>query len=150
MAHVERGICPVDGAEDQLLYFLEPTDESLGLACAECIRKRAKTVNRTTPCDKCGAPGAWRNPRTRRDEFLCPTHHAESGDGVIQNPYAARTSETHKLARKLVCAVKDSNCRGGVQPRTLVTEAGTKTSTPLCTRHAGKTSAAWDIEDGVA
>lgn len=148
MPHVERGVCPVSGTPDQLLYFYEPTDHSLGLACAECIRARAKTVERTTPCDICQAPGAWRNPKTRRNEYLCGNHHAASGEGVVLNKWFARVSDPHPLGRRSKCEVSDNSCRGEVKPRTLMLESGKKTSTLLCTKHAGKKSAAWAVEDG--
>jgi hypothetical protein len=31
---------------------------------------------------------AWRNPYTRRNEYLCGNCHAKSGDGVVQNKWA--------------------------------------------------------------
>lgn len=143
-----RGSCPQCSTADQLLYLYEPTDESLGRACPECVRKRAKTVERTTPCDKCGKPAAWRNPFTRRNEYLCGTHHAESGEGVVLNKWFARFSSPHPQGRKVKCEVADNHCRGEVKPRTLTLESGKKTMTLLCTKHAGKTSAAWAVEDG--
>jgi hypothetical protein len=140
MAVQGRGACPQCQAPDQLLYNLEPTDPAEGLACPECVRKRARVTHRTTPCDKCGALGAWRNPYTRRNEYLCPTHHAESGDGVVLNRWAPRVSHPHPAGRRVSCSVSDNSCRGEVKP-----------SGPggqlLCRRHAGKTSAAWDIID---
>lgn len=147
MAVKGSGECPRCGTADQLLYNLEPTDKSLGLACPECCRFRAKSVHRSTPCDTCGAPGAWRNPNTRRNEFLCGTHHAESPEGVFQNLWAPRASKPLSSTPRAVCDVKSSDCRGEVKPRTLTLPSGTKKSTLLCTKHAGKTSAVWAVED---
>jgi hypothetical protein len=33
-----------------------------------------------TACDRCGRVGAFRNPRTRRDEYLCVDCHKAAGD----------------------------------------------------------------------
>jgi hypothetical protein len=110
------------------------------LACPECIRRRAKTIERTTPCDICGSPGAWRNPFTRRNEYLCGNHHAASGDGVVLNKWFVRKSEPHPLGRRVRCAVADNHCRGEVKPTAPTAEL-------LCRKHAGRTSAAWAIED---
>ena len=126
-------VCPRCGAGGQLLYRYEPTDESLGLACAECVRARAKTVNRTTPCDKCGAHGAWRNPYTRKNEYLCAKHHAESGDGVVLNKWYPRVSKPHPQGHRAKCEVADNGCRGEVKPSSVggVTRV-------LCRKHAGR------------
>lgn len=141
MAPVTRGVCPRCETADQLLYRFEPTDLDLGLACPECVRTRARTVHRTTPCDVCKAPGAWRNPYTRRNEYLCGVHHAESGDGVVLNRWFVRQSLPHSQGRKVSCVVSDNHCRGEVKP----SGPGAQL---LCRKHAGKRSAAWDIEDG--
>lgn len=138
-----QGTCPTCETPDQLLYNLEPTDPSEGLACPECIRRRAPHVNRTTPCDKCGKPGAWRNPYTRRNEYLCGNHHAESGEGVVLNKWAPRASTPLNAAARPQCFVKSNGCRGEVKPRSV-----NGVSRTLCTKHAGKTSAAWVVEDG--
>jgi len=140
----DKGSCPRCNTPEQLLYFYEPTDPSEGLACPECIRARAKTVHRVQLCDKCARPGAWRNPYTRRNEYLCGAHHAQSGDGVVLNKWFPRSSPTHSRGVRPKCEVADNHCRGEVKPRS--TDGVLRT---LCTRHAGKTSAAWDIEDGV-
>lgn len=140
MAPVKRDTCPLCSTPEQLLYNYEPTDPGMGLACPECVRARARTVERTTPCDKCGAPGAWRNPYTRRNEYLCGNHHVESGDGVVLNRYFVRQSEPHPQGRRVKCVVADNHCRGEVkftQP----------TGELLCRKHAGKTSAGWVLED---
>lgn len=51
--------------------------------CAPCRRELAKkTPFRGTPCDKCGALGAVRNPRHRRNEYLCIRCHQESGESL--------------------------------------------------------------------
>lgn len=54
-----------------------------GTLCADCYRSDAFAANRVqrgTPCDKCGASGAFRNPRARRDEFLCTSCHKAAGE----------------------------------------------------------------------
>jgi hypothetical protein len=140
MAPVTRGSCPLCPREDILLYNYEPTDPSLGLACPECVRARAKTITRTTACDVCGSPGAWRNPFTRRNEYLCGNHHASSGDGIVLNKWLPRASEPHPEGRRLKCVVADNSCRGEVK----LTQP---TGELLCRKHAGKVSAAWHLED---
>lgn len=135
-----KGSCPRCKTPEQLLYRYEPTDETLGLACPECIRARAKLVQRTTPCDECGRPGAWRNPRTRRNEYLCGSHHVASGDGVLLNVWFPRVSKPLN-DRRPKCTINDNGCRGEVKPRGPEAQL-------LCVKHAGKKSAAWAVEDG--
>lgn len=137
-----QGDCPRCQQPGQLLYHYEPTDPSLGLACPQCIRARASRVDRTTPCDICGAPGAWRNPYTRRNEYFCGSHHAASGDGVVLNKWFPRVSNPLNAGRRPKCAVADNSCRGEVKPRGPGAQQ-------LCTHHAGRRSAAWDVEDGL-
>lgn len=128
--------CPHCGTPEQRLY---ETDLYPSRACPECIRRGNRGVHRYTVCDSCGAPGAWRNPFTRRNEYLCPRCHALSGDGVVQL-LQPRTSEPLDAARRPQCAVRDNDCRGEVKPQGPTGEL-------LCRKHAGKRSAAWDIED---
>lgn len=137
----DKGACPRCSAPDQLLYFYEPTDESLGLACPQCIRTRARTVERHQPCDAdgCDLP-AWRNPKHRRNEYFCGHHHALSGEGVVLNKWFPRVSQPLN-DRRPRCVVADNHCRGEVKPRGPAAQN-------LCTKHAGKKSAAWDVEDG--
>lgn len=137
-----NAVCPRCDTPGQLLYQLEPTDAALGLACASCCRRYGATVHRVTLCDTCGAPGAWRNPFTRRDEYFCANHHAASGDGVVLNKWFPRVSNPHSQGRRVQCAVRSNDCRGEVKPRGPAAQL-------LCTRHAGKRSAAWDVEDGL-
>jgi hypothetical protein len=141
MPALTRDTCPQCQSSEQLLYLLEPTDESLGLACPECIRKAERGINRTTPCDDCGKPGAWRDPKTRRNEYFCGVCHVKHNpQGVFLNRWFVRQSEPHSLGRKVKCAVADNNCRGEVKP----SGPGAQL---LCRRHAGKKSAAWAVED---
>lgn len=140
MAVVSRGECPRCNSPDQLLYHYEPTDHSLGLACPECVRKHARVTHRSTPCDVCGAPGAWRNPKHRRNEYLCGNCHVDSGEGVVLNRWFPRASSPHPLGRKPKCSVSDNSCRGEVK----ISGPGGQL---LCRKHAGKISAAWDIID---
>lgn len=145
MIRAEHADCPRCSRTDQLLYRLEPTDvsETSELACAECCRAYAHTVHRTTPCDTCGASGAWRNPYTRRNEYFCAKHHAESGDGVVLNKWFPRASAPLGHRDRPKCsAAGASDCRGEVRPRSPLAEL-------LCTKHAGRVSAAWAVEDGL-
>lgn len=57
--------------------------------CASCYRISAR--DKSAPvmsCENCGKPGAVRNPRTRRMEFLCVTCHAGTGEGLLVHPGA--------------------------------------------------------------
>lgn len=54
--------------------------------CADCYRAvAARRPAHQEPCVVCGAPGI-RNPRSREKEFLCVTHHAETGRGLAVHP----------------------------------------------------------------
>jgi hypothetical protein len=51
--------------------------------CAECTREKIRrTPFRGTPCDRCGALGSVRNPRHKRNEYLCPDCHKDSGESL--------------------------------------------------------------------
>lgn len=54
--------------------------------CADCYRAvAARRPAHQEPCVVCGAPGI-RNPRSRKKEFLCVTHHAGTGEGLAVHP----------------------------------------------------------------
>lgn len=135
-----RGTCPRCESQDRLLYRFEPTDDSLGLACPDCCRARAKVIERYTPCDRGDGRYAWRNPFTRRNEYLCGVHHAESADGVTLNWWQARNSKPLGIRAPVVCELTDSSCRGEIKYRGPQNQM-------LCTKHAGKISAGWAVED---
>lgn len=133
-----RGTCASCKAKDELLFGQDSTTPDM--LCAACYRLIAHTLTRArqTPCDKCGAPAAWRNPKTRRNEYLCGTCHARSGEGVVQNRWAgARLSAPLGVREREECAEKSNTagtvCRGEVKPRG-------REAVPLCNRHAGKES----------
>lgn len=137
-----RGDCPACAAKDALLFAEAGTEDEL--VCAHCYRKRARRITRSTPCDNCGADYAWRNPKHRRNEYLCGRCHAESGEGVVLNRWAgaaerleARLSLPLGVSTREECAARNvpgtQDCQGEVKPRG-------KDATPLCNRHAGKDS----------
>jgi hypothetical protein len=136
-----RGSCAQCGTVG-LLYTKEPTDDSSPLVCAPCGREWARVVGvRQTLCDNDPAHGpAWRNPYTRRNEYLCGNCHAASPEGVLQNRYAtaARYSQPLGVRTKALCEAAGvagtKPCQGEVKPR------GTQ-GVLLCNGHAGKQSA---------
>jgi hypothetical protein len=145
-AALARGTCAEHGEEDVLRYR-RWTDGAM--VCAQAIRELARHTHYIQACDKCGADGAWRNPYTRRDEYLCGTCHAKSGDGIVQNKWAPRVSQPHPLGQRPVCEAKGvvgtRECRGEVRWRR--NKAGDYHD--LCNAHAGKVSAADGLADRV-
>lgn len=89
------------------------------LLCAECYRPRAQARSRSyqQPCDTCGRAPAWRDPRTRKNEYLCQHCHVASGH-VPLPPLAPRVSAP-LTSRRETCEVSDRGtpCRGQVKPR---------------------------------
>lgn len=133
----ERLTCPLCGATNKLLWALEPTDPESDLGCVDCVHKYAQHVNRVQLCDNDPEHGAaWRNPKTRRNEYLCARCHVESGDGVIQNIWS-RASKPLGVRNRPDCEAKNvpgtKPCDGNVKPR------GTL-GVLLCNAHAGKQS----------
>lgn len=54
-----------------------------GDICATCYRAEAKTRPKPqTLCDDCGNPGAFRNPRQRKNIYRCTMCWAKSGESV--------------------------------------------------------------------
>lgn len=135
----ERGACPRCGKSDKLMHVLVWGDAKPGIGCDECVREVAKTIDRVQLCDNDPEHGrAWRNPFTRRNEYLCARCHVESGDGVVQNRWARVHEEFERVVRgKPVCAAKNapgaSPCWGGVKPRGV-------NAIDLCNAHAGAQS----------
>jgi hypothetical protein len=121
-----RDTCGSCRAEDVLVY--EAGDV---LMCAHCYRGWSKTQEHPQPCDECGSTGTvWRNPVTRKNEYLCAKCHAVRGQ-VFQNRWAVWESTPLNPEARPRCAVEDNNCRGQVRWRS-------STRTSLCDRHAGK------------
>lgn len=136
LAAQRRGTCEMHGEEDVLRYELEDGR----LVCAEAKRQFARSVSRWQPCDTPGHENAyaWRNPYTRRNEYLCGVCHAQSGDGVIQNKWAPRVSQPLGKRERLECYAKGvvgtRDCKGEVR-------WDSKSKVNLCNAHRGRTSA---------
>jgi hypothetical protein len=137
-----------EGHEARRLFPDASSDSDEPVLCAEHSRPIAQRLSkgRVASCDKCGHEGAWRNPYTRRNEYLCAVHHAESGDGVIQNKWAGagRVTGSAPLGVRereaCVAAGVGSDCRGEVRPRG-------REAQPLCNAHAGRVSAGEGLAD---
>lgn len=65
--------------------------------CAGCERTRAK-LHQTgdTACDTCGKNGAFRNPGSRRNEYLCSDCHTASGESVVLTSSVAHLAQPCK------------------------------------------------------
>lgn len=85
--HCHLGPCGVCN-EGNLLKMYDLGGEKV---CASCYRAAVSgTRGRDAqPCDGCGALGAWRNPRHRRNEYLCSDCHRSSGEPVVLTPSVA-------------------------------------------------------------
>jgi hypothetical protein len=133
-SRIVQGECQKCGAKDELLFDAD-YDETL--MCAACARVRAAANPRKEHCDKCGAEPAWRDPKTRKNEFFCATCHGRTG-AVFVNRWAdsvRRESVGLGLREKVECAAKDrgTECRGEVKWRSAH-------NMTLCNKHAGKQS----------
>lgn len=75
------GPCAACG-EDNLLKIYTSGEERV---CAGCYRATARASQRQYRqlCDRCQTPGAWRNPRHRRNEYLCDECHRSSGEEIV-------------------------------------------------------------------
>ena len=47
--------------------------------CASCYKKMRPPPGRTTACEGCSNPSAYRHPGTHDDRYLCPSCHVEAG-----------------------------------------------------------------------
>lgn len=121
-----------------LLYATDHTDPESPLLCPACNREARRGWTYVQLCDNDPDHGpAWRNPYTRRDEYICGNCHAKSGDGVVLNKWAPRMSTplgVHERARCEVAGGVVKPCKGEVKPRGPLAAL-------LCNAHAGKTSA---------
>jgi hypothetical protein len=76
------GPCDECGATNLQTLFDHPQipDRSI---CASCYRYIvARMPKPVTRCDECGAPGAFRNPGHRRNEFKCIDCHRKAGESL--------------------------------------------------------------------
>lgn len=125
-----RGRCQACGEEDALLY------EAAGsLVCAADYRTWAAAHPTSQACDVCGDTGnVWRDPLTRKNEYLCIKHH--DPDALFQNRWANKVRQSEKLGvrARAVCefAGYGTECKGEVKPR------GQFQGRLSCNKHAGK------------
>jgi len=111
------GTCLVCAESNVLVYELDNN-----LLCAEHYRGRTRNIKRVTPCDKCGAGNAVRDPSHRRNEYLCWSCHETNGF-VIDNSIIKRAiiSLVNNFTRgnKIKCdaAGYGSDCDTNVKPR---------------------------------
>lgn len=133
------------------LHVSEPTQPESDLVCIDCVRAYGHNTKRYTPCDNDPSHGAaWRDPKSRRNEYLCGNCHAANGH-VIQNRWARvedlepRVSLPLGVRDREACAARNvagtKDCRGEVKPRGAA-------GTPLCNAHAGVHSAGADYFGG--
>lgn len=84
------GPCAVCGATDLQKMQDDPLGETADKICVPCYRVRVKrTPPTTTACDTCGAPNAFRNPKHRRNEYLCMPCHLKTGESIIMHSSGA-------------------------------------------------------------
>lgn len=85
--HCHLGPCEVCDEGNLLKIY----DLDGARVCASCYRAAANETrcHSSQPCDRCHAPGAWRNPRHRRNEYLCGDCHRELGEPVVLTPSVA-------------------------------------------------------------
>jgi hypothetical protein len=132
-----RGDCEVEGCReaDVLVYLVEETDV---LVCAEHMREWMRANPPETLCDNDPAHGrAWRDPKTRKNEFFCAQCHGRNGK-VFTNRWAnadPRATFVLGVREKVECAAAGygTDCRGEVKWRNAFNKS-------LCNKHAGKQS----------
>ena len=126
------GTCLVCAESNVLVYELNDN-----LLCAEHYRDRTRTIKRTTPCDKCGADNAVRDPAHRRNEYLCWSCHEKNGfvvnDSVIKRAIVSLVNNFTR-GNKIKCdaAGYGTECDTNIKPR------GPWGGMALCDKH-GKT-----------
>jgi hypothetical protein len=123
-----RGTCAVCGDDDVLVY-----EAGEDLVCAADYRVYATTHPVPQPCDTCGATGnVWRDPLTRKNEYLCIKHH--DPEALFQNRWANKVRESSALGQRerIQCgAAGITECKGEIKWR-----GGYNML--LCNKHAGK------------
>mgnify|MGYP003341354712 FL=1 len=65
------------------------------LLCANDARTIAQNTRYTQSCDRCGAAQSFRDPRHRRNEYLCISCHEQDG-------YVSRTNVVHQAVRAML------------------------------------------------
>jgi hypothetical protein len=110
------GACSVC-QEHALVYELNDS-----LLCAEHYRDKTRLIKRATPCDKCGADNAVRDPSHRRNEYLCWSCHGENGfvvnDSVIKRAIVSLVNNFTRGSKiKCDAAGYGSDCDNNVKPR---------------------------------
>ena len=109
--------CSVCQESNVLVYELNNS-----LLCAEHYRDKTRLIKRATPCDKCGADNAVRDPSHRRNEYLCWSCHQENGfvvnDSVIKRAIVSLV-DNFTRGSKIRCdaAGYGSDCDNNVKPR---------------------------------
>lgn len=124
--------CSVCQESNVLVYELNNS-----LLCAEHYRDKTRLIKRATPCDKCGADNAVRDPSHRRNEYLCWSCHQENGfvvnDSVIKRAIVSLVNNfTRGTKMKCDAAGYGSDCDNNIKPR------GPWGGRALCDKH-GKT-----------
>jgi hypothetical protein len=109
--------CSVCQESNVLVYELNDS-----LLCAEHYRDKTRLIKRATPCDKCGADNAVRDPSHRRNEYLCWSCHQENGfvvnDSVIKRAIVSLVNNfTRGTKIKCDAAGYGSDCDNNVKPR---------------------------------
>lgn len=125
-----RGTCQACGEKDALLYACADR-----LVCAGDYRAYAAAHPTEQACDSCGSTGnVWRDPLTRKNEYLCIKCHDPSA--LFQNRWANKVRESTRLGQreKVVCefAGYGTECKGEIKPR------GQFKGRLSCNKHAGK------------
>lgn len=129
-----RGDCAC-GDTGALLY---DTDLEGPLVCARCYRVWTREQPEVKQaCDSCGSRGnVWRDPVTRKDEYLCVRCHDPAA--LFQNRWANKVRESHAIhagAPRAQCGLRNrgTECSGEVKPR-----GGEFKGMQVCNKHAGK------------
>jgi hypothetical protein len=121
--------CSLCAESNVLVYELDGN-----LLCAEHYRDRTRTIKRITPCDKCGAGNAVRDPSHRRNEYLCWSCHQENGfavDSSIVKRAIVSLVNNFTQGTKIKCdaAGYGTDCDNNIKPR------GPWNGRSLCDKH---------------
>lgn len=133
---VVRGACGDCDALDVLLYDTPPPAEQR-LVCSGCVRLYPHDCRQ--PCDTCGARGnVWRDPISRKNEYLCVRCH--DPEALFQNRWANKAREGFVLGlrERPRCELAQYNpgtpCAGEVRYDSAL-------RLQACNRHRGRKSA---------